>query len=74
MSEEQKLEKGNRFESEAAEILQRALERPGVREMMSVYGQWEWICAETQAYRQAIARKRVIVAADTSDRTVLRMA
>lgn len=51
---------------EAFEILQRALERPGVREMMSVYQQWEAIEGAVRAYSQTITPRTVMAATDTS--------
>lgn len=52
---------------EASRILQQALERPGVREMMSVYQQWESLCRAARPYCQAVGRKTVIALADTSE-------
>ncbi|NLT78662.1 MAG: hypothetical protein GXX98_19250 [Planctomycetes bacterium] len=59
---------------EAFEILERALAQPGVREMMSVYRQWESLREATQPYRQAASRKTAVALADTSTPSGLRTA
>lgn len=57
---------------EAFAILERALAQPGVREMMSVYRQWESLREATQPYRQAASQKTVVALADTSGPSALR--
>ena len=56
---------------EASRILQQALERPGVREMMSVYHQWESLCRAARPHCQTVGRQTVIALADTSEPTRL---
>ncbi len=57
---------------EAFEILERALAQPGVKEMMSVYRQWESLREAVQPYSQAASCKTVVALADTSTPTGLR--
>jgi hypothetical protein len=68
------LEKQNAEKDEVQEILERALERPGVREMMSVYREWERLDRAAQPYQLATRRKTVVATTDTSERMVLRRA
>jgi hypothetical protein len=72
MVEKQNTKEGEVFSNEAQEILERALKRPGVKEMMSVYREWEQLDRAAQPYHRATTRKKVVATTDTSERTVLR--
>ena len=47
-------------DDEMAQLLKEALEKPGVKEVMEVYGQWEGLLARFKEYNQAIQDKEVI--------------
>jgi hypothetical protein len=57
---------------EAFEILQRALEHPGIREVMAVYRKWQTIEYATRAYCQAVIPRTAMAVADTSVPSTLR--
>ena len=57
---------------EAFEILRRALEHPGIREVMSVYRNWETLENATRAYCQAVIPRTVMAVTDTSVPPILR--
>ena len=58
---------------EGREILRRALERPGVKEMMTVYQQWEHLRKAVQPYRQTAVNRHVVATADTTEPMHLRI-
>ena len=49
---------------EHAAMLKEALARPGVREVMKVYGDWQQIDGELDAYRAAAKRAPTITTTD----------
>lgn len=57
---------------EASEILRRALEHPGIREVMSVYRKWETVENATRAYCQVVTPRTVMAVTDTSVPSTLR--
>jgi hypothetical protein len=56
---------------DATAMLERALKEPGVREMMSVYKQWESIETTIQPYCRVTTPKMIVALADTSDPSAL---
>jgi hypothetical protein len=66
MIEKQDAKKGEVFSNEVQQIFERALERPGVKEMMSVYREWEVLDRAAQPYQRATTRKTVVATTDTS--------
>jgi len=72
MVEKKDAKKREVFSNEVQEILERALERPGVKEMMSVYWKWELLDRAAQPYQRATTRRTVVATTDTSERMVLR--
>lgn len=51
---------------EVTDLLQQALQQPGVRELMEVYEQWQRRDEATRPYLQALGVKRIISASNTS--------
>jgi hypothetical protein len=54
------------------ELVEEALRRPGVKELMAVYGKWESVDEATRAHRQVMGVKRVVSASDHTQPTVTR--
>ena len=57
----------SRREREHAEMLEAALTRPGVRELMKVYGNWQEKDRGLDAYRLATKEARSIVTTNSSN-------
>lgn len=49
-----------------ADLLERAIRQPGVKEVMAVYGEWRKIENATRAHRQIMGMKRIVTASNAS--------
>jgi hypothetical protein len=49
-----------------AELLEEALRRPGVRELMEVYAYWQAAEAVASMHRQVAAAEKVVFSSDSS--------
>jgi hypothetical protein len=55
-------------DSELADLLEEALRRPGVRDLMEVYAHWQAAEAVASMHRQVAAVQRVVFSSDSSAR------
>lgn len=67
MKESQGQREGSKvLAQESRDLLRRALEKPGVRDLMLVYEQWEKFNRAAEPCRQAMSAKRVVCASNSS--------
>ena len=65
MAEEQTIMTEEEVSSD--DILRRAMEQPGVKEMMSVYQRWEHLHRMVQPYCRTTPIRKVVATADTTE-------
>jgi len=63
---ETRIRSGSGRERDHAEMLEAALARPGVREVMEVYGEWQEKDRELDAYRSATKTPGRVATTDSS--------
>ena len=54
-------------DDELSKLLKEALEKPGVREVMKVYGQWEDFLARFMIYNQTLQDKEVVTLSSSTN-------